>query len=97
MCGENKKCSCKCNKNKINESVLLQEKVNLKLNENSKTELLKQSKIAIESYMSMYNLCEKENINNKKVLDLLDEAYAKTNEMLTLFVVQNTKTNLKNA
>ena len=88
MCKNKKNCTCTCNTN-LNESILLQEKINLVLTSNYKKELLKQTRIALDALLSVYDICEKANINKNDFLNLVDDAFSNTNEMLTILVVQD--------
>ena len=64
-------------------------KVNLKLTSNTKRELIKRAKVALDAIYSIYDICERLNIEQKQFIDNLDEAFEGTNEMLTLLVTQN--------
>jgi len=91
MCNNNKKCSCSCKKNKFNETVLLQEVINLEISSSRKIEALKQARVANEAILSLYELCQKSGVKNPDFLSILDKAYSNTNALLTVLVVQNEK------
>jgi len=67
---------------------LLQEKVNLQVTSNCKKDLLKQIRIASDALLTIYDIVEKQNINQKQFEDLLDDAFSNVNELLTIAVVQ---------
>jgi len=87
MCRPNKKCSCNCN---LKEQKLLNEKINLALSSLKKRETVKQARIAHDAILSMYELCQKSNVENEFFLKMLDNAYSTINKILTVLVVQNT-------
>lgn len=89
MCNNNKSCSCKCKKQKVNETKLLQEVINLELSSIKKREALKQARISMDALLSLYELCHKSNVQNKNFLSILDNAYDNVNTLLTVLVVQD--------
>jgi len=68
---------------------LLIEKIKLQLTSNQKKDFLKQTRIALDALLSLYDLAEKVNITNENVLDLIDKGFESTNEILTILVIQD--------
>lgn len=71
------------------EKSLLFEKVDLKVTSNTKKELLKQTRTALDALLSIYDQLEKNNLDNSTFTNLVDEAFSNTNEILTILVVQD--------
>lgn len=97
MCENKKNCSCGCDTKKpINEakqkkpvekSIIL-EKVDLKITSNTKRELTKQAKTALDALYTIYDTAEKQNISSDKFLQFVDGAFENVNELLTILVEQ---------
>ena len=64
-------------------------KVNLKLSSNTKRDLIKKAKTALDAVYSIYDTCERLNIDNVKFINYVDDAFEGINEALTLLVCQN--------
>lgn len=63
-------------------------KVNLKLSSNSKRDLIRKAKTALDAIYQIYDICERLGIDNSKFIDWIDEAFEGTNEALTILVTQ---------
>lgn len=68
---------------------LTEAKINLKLTSNSKRELIKQAKTALDAIYAIYNVCEKQGIESKPFMKQLEKSFEGTNEMLTMLVIQD--------
>jgi len=101
MCENKKDCSCGCStkkplteakKIKIPEikksDKILFEKIDLKLTSNTKRELVKQAKAALDALYSIYDISEKQNISMPSFLDTVDSSFENANKLLTLLVTQ---------
>lgn len=64
-------------------------KINLKINSNTKRELIKNAKTALDAIYYIYNIIEKQSIENTSFSKDLDKAFEGTNAMLTNLVIQN--------
>lgn len=63
-------------------------KVNMKLSSNTKRELIKKAKTALDAIYLMYDICEKQGITSRSFVKNLDMAFEGANEMLTILVTQ---------
>jgi hypothetical protein len=93
--GSDKIFDIKISENTIDESINLSdkqqlfEKIDLKLSSNTKRELVKHVKAALDAMYNVYNIAEKQNITKDEFLDLVDGSFEDINELLTLLVTQN--------
>jgi len=74
---------------KLVDGELVEAKMNLKITSNTKRELIKQAKTALDSIYNIYNICEKQGITVAAFMRDLDMAFEGTNEMLTALVIQD--------
>ena len=80
------------NKNRIEEAAAkkkeLLEKINLKLTSNTKIELVKQAKIALDAMYTIYSQCEKRDVEHDGFLDIVDSTFEKISELLAVLIGQ---------
>jgi hypothetical protein len=66
----------------------LQEKINLKLTSNTKIELVKQAKTALDAMYSIYSLAERRDIEHNSFLDMVDKTFENISELLAVLISQ---------
>lgn len=104
MCEDKKDCGCGCTiKKPLNESKNIQrkkvdtkqidrskllEKINLRLTSNTKIELVKQAKIALDAMYALYSQCERRDIEHNDFLDMVDKTFENISELLAVLIGQ---------
>lgn len=66
----------------------LLEKINLKLTSNTKIELVKQAKIALDAIYMIYDKAEKREVSHDGFLNIVDETFEKISELLAVLIGQ---------
>lgn len=64
------------------------EKINLKLPSNTKTEFVKQAKVALDAIYTLYVKMEKKDVDNEVFLNLIDNVFEDLNRILVILISQ---------